>query len=397
MGLSGMPLGFTFGFISTAFGILLTARGVPVGRVLAISAIAFSPSFWAWALCPLLDVHFTRKQYAYALALLTALLMTATVLLLGHLGWFTVTLTAACTSAVMYGNATGGIFADTLAETEYDTIGGWNNVANLGAAGAFSGIVVLAVNRLSLPAAAVLLGVIVWLPSLLLLGFPAVARPAGDLRENFAAMVRDVRRVLRQGRVWVTLAIFLSTASCFALTNAFSSLGQDFHASEATTTWLNGPGVAIVCSLGCLLAIPLAKRWNRRGVYLASGAVASLVVICGAFLPHTVVVFAVVLLAYNMLQGFNYTVFSALTLETTGARNALAATMVAVLTASGNLPISVMSAWEGRVHDRFGVRGMFLLDAAMSLAAAALLLGVILPWLDRRVRRESAVVVSQPA
>ena len=78
MGLANMPAGFVYGFISTAMGILLSHRGVSVGRIGSISVIAFSPTFWAWLLAPILDVHFTKRVYAFALAALAALLLGAT-------------------------------------------------------------------------------------------------------------------------------------------------------------------------------------------------------------------------------------------------------------------------------------------------------------------------------
>lgn len=390
LGLANMPTGFVYGFISTAFGVLLTARGVSVGRVLDITYVAFSPCWWAWALCPVLDVRFTKRAYAWFFAALAACLMGTTVMLISHLFWFRITLTAACTAAVFFSSAVGGMMPDLVGEAEYDRISAWFNVANLGAAGVFSWVAVTLVRTLPLPWAAALLAGLVFAPALLLLGFPGARRPEGSLRANFAAMGRDLRRVLRQGRVWIGLAMFLSPASCFALTNAFSSLGGDFHVSEAANIRLNGPGVALVCSLGSLLAIPLARVMRRRTVYLLSGFVAALCAVAGASLPRGLLVFAVVLLLYNLAQGFNYTAFVALQYEIIGPRNALAASTVAVLTASGNFPITMMTGVEGVMHDAHGVKAMLWTDAGSSLAAAVLLLLVVLPLLDRRVRREHA-------
>ncbi len=393
MGLANMPTGFVYGFISTAFGVLLTARGVSVGRVLDISYVAFSPCWWAWSLCPVLDVRFTKRSYAWFFAVLAACLMAATVLLLNHLLWFKLTLTAACAAAVFYSSAVGGMMPDLVSEAEYDRISGWYNVANLGAAGVFSWVAVVLVRALPLPWAAWLLGCLVFLPALLLLGFPLAQRPKGTLRENFSAMGRDLRRVLRQGRVWIGLAMFLSPASCFALTNAFSALGGDFHVPEAANIHLNGPGVAIVCSLGSLLAIPLSRVLARRTIYLLSGFVAAVCAVAGASLPRGLLLFAIVLLVYNMAQGFNYTAFVALQYEIIGPRNALAASTVAVLTAAGNFPITMMTKVEGVMHDAHGVSAMLWADAVSSIGAALLLLLVVLPLLDRRVRREQAAAV----
>ena len=389
MGLANMPTGFVYGFISTAMGILLAARGVPVGRIGAISFAAFSPSFWAWLLSPVLDVHFTKRAYGFVFALLAAGLLGATVLSLGHLTVFTVLLTASCTAAVLYSNAVAGWAPDALAESEFDQMSGWFNVANLGAAGVFSALAVVLVRHLPAGVAAVVLGLVVFVPALLLLRFPAPRRPEGRLRENFAAMRRDLVRVLRGARVWVGLVIFLSPASAFALTNLFSSLGADFGVPERWVTGLNGPGVAVACSAGCLLAIPLCRRWPRRMVYLLAGSGAGVCALGMAGAPHTFAVYAVGLLGYNLFQGFTYTAFVALELEIVGAGNALAGTMMAILTASSNVPISTMTWLDGHVHDVWGLRSMLAMDGVSAVVTAVLLLGVVLPWMDRWAARRA--------
>jgi MFS transporter, PAT family, beta-lactamase induction signal transducer AmpG len=135
MGLANMPTGFVYGFISTAFGILLAARGVSVGKVGAISAIAFSPTFWGWLLAPVLDVRFTKRAYAFCFAGLAAVLLGAAVLSLGNLRLFTAALTASCLSVVLYSNAVQGWAPDVVTDAEYDAMSGWFNVANLGRRG----------------------------------------------------------------------------------------------------------------------------------------------------------------------------------------------------------------------------------------------------------------------
>ena len=230
-------------------------------------------------------------------------------------------------------------------------------------------------------------------PTLLLLRFPAPPQPEGRLAANFAAMGRDLRRVAKEGRVWVGLLIFLSPV-CFALTNLFSSLGKDFRASETAVTALNGPAVAIVCSVGCLLAIPLCRRFQRRSIYLLSGVGAAAATVFLGLLPHTVVIFAVGLLAYNFFQGFNYTALTALELEIIGPRNALAGTMIAVLSASSNIPISSMTKLDGWVHDTYGLRAMLFTDGGAALLAVVVLLPLVLPMIDRAMLRRDKPTVN---
>jgi hypothetical protein len=263
-------------------------------------------------------------------------------------------------------------------------------VANLGAAGVFSAVAVVMVRVLPLPAVAICLAVLVLAPTLLLRYFPAPRQPEGRLRENFTAMARSLRRVLGEGRVWVGLTIFLLPVGAFALTNLFSAMGADFKATEATVTELNGPAVAVACSVGCLLAIPLCKRFRRRSIYLVAGVGAAVVATAMGLLPHTVMVYAVGLLAYNLFQGFNYTAFTALELEIVGPQNALSGTMMAMLTASSNVPISGMTWVDSRMHDLRGLSAMLYTDAGASVVTALLLFAVALPLFDRSMRKPLA-------
>ena len=386
MGLANMPTGFVYGFISTSMGILLASRGVSVGRVGAISAIAFSPTWWAWLLAPVLDVRFTKRAYAFVFAGLAAVLLGVAALSISNLTVFTAALTASCAAIVLYSNSVQGWAPDAVSDAEYDTMSGWLNVANLGAAGVFGATVVVLVRVLPLPVAAVCMTVLVLLPTLLLLYFPAPRQPEGELRDNFAAMAQSLRRVLGEGRVWVGLTMFLAPVGAFALTNLFSTMGADFAASERAVTELNGPAVAVACSMGCLLAIPLCRSFRRRSIYLTAGVGAALVAATMGLLPHTVAVYAVGLLAYNFFQGFNYASFTALELEIIGPKNALSGTMIAMLTASANVPISTMTWLDSHAHDAHGLQAMLFTDAGYSVAAALLLLLVVLPILDRKMR-----------
>ena len=393
MGLANAPVGFVFGFITTAMGILLASRGVSVDRIGTISVVAFSPTFWGWTLSPVLDVHFTKRAYAFVFATLAAAMLGVAVVSSANLALFTVALTTSCLSVVLYGTAVQGWAPDVIGDHEYDTMSGWFNVANLGAAGVFGAVAVVLARALPPLAAAIALAMIVLAPTLLLLRFPAPPQPDGTLRANFAAMARDLKRVAREGRVWVGLLIFLSPIS-FALTNLFSSLGADFRASEHAVTALNGPGVALVCSLGCLIAIPLCRRFQRRSIYLLSGVGAAAATVFLGLLPHTVAIFAIGVLVYNFFQGFNYTAFTALELEIIGPNNALAGTMFAVLNASYNAPLSAMTKLDGYVHDRFGLRSMMFTDGGAALLAVVLLYPIVLPLIDRYMLRRHKPIVS---
>src|ERR1700733_13070993 len=248
MGLAMAPLGVYFGFITTATPILLSGQGVAVDRIAYISAVGFSPSFWAFLLCPVLDVRFTKRTYGFALAALAGVCLCSTVLLLKHLALMTFFLTAGCAAIVMYGNAVMGWLVDIIEDKHYGQVGAWSNVANLGAAGVFGTLTVILVRTMPERLAAVALAGVLMAPTALLLFFPAPARPTRSATETFRSLFRDLYHLFRNRSSLLGLIMFLSPGSCFALTNLFSGLGRDFHAPERWVTAIGGTGVAIVCS-----------------------------------------------------------------------------------------------------------------------------------------------------
>ena len=376
MGLAIAPLGFYYGFISTAMPILLAGHGVSVGKISEVSAIAFSPTFWAFLFCPILDVRFSKRTYALFFAGVAAACVGVATLLTANLVAFTAVLTAGCAAAVIFGNAHQGWMPDVIEDEHYSHVGATTNVANLGAAGLFATLTVVLVRTLpGLPAAG-LLGLTVMVPTVMLFFIPLPTTPTRGASETFRRFFGDLYRVCKRPGCIVGLICFASPTACFALTNLFSGMGSDFHTPERWVTALTGTGVAIACSMGCLLGIWFCGRYVRRTVYIVTGlggAAAALVLI---WTPHTMEWFAAGVLAYNFFQGINYTAFSALCYEIVGPRNPLASTQMALLAAAVNLPISYMTAVDGHFHTTHGLTGMLAIDAGSSVFVGTVLLMV---------------------
>jgi len=374
MGFAMMPLGFVFGFINTAMPILLAAQHTPVSIIANVSVIAFLPTSIGFLLCPLLDVWFTRRFYMILTAVLSGACLAGSVMEYEHIILFTILATAACTGAVLYGNALGGWQVDALHTDDFGWLGAWTNIANLGAAGCFGSLSVLLIRGLPLALGAGLLAVIIMAPLGLLWIFPEPVLPYRTARETFTGLFRDMYRLLKQKACLLGLAAFLLPASSFALSNLFSGLGGDYGAKESYVANMSGVGVAVACSVGTLVGGWLCSRYSRGVLYVAIGLGGAACSLGMMLTPHTVVVFTAGLLTYSFFQGINFTAFTSFLLDLTGKRNPLAATQIAVLTAAANVPILYMAYFDGHAHDRFGLRGMYATDAAGSILAGTVLL-----------------------
>jgi MFS transporter, PAT family, beta-lactamase induction signal transducer AmpG len=374
MGLAIAPLGFYYGFISTATPILLAAHGVSVGDIAKVSGIAFSPTFWAFLLCPILDVRFSKRTYAIFFAAVAAVCLGVATLVIANLVAYTVTLTAGCAAAVIFGNAHQGWMPDVIEEKHYAHVGATTNVANLGAAGLFATLTVVLVRTLPALPAAGLLGLTVMVPTVMLFFIPLPASPTRGVMETFGSFFNDLFRVFKRPGCIVGLTCFVLPTACFALTNLFSGTGADFRIPERWVTIVTGSGVAISCSIGCLVGIWFCGRYVRRNVYVLTGFGGAAAALGLIFTPHTLVWFALGVLAYNLCQGVNYTAFSALCYEIVGPSNPLAGTQMALLAAAVNLPISYMTVVDGHFHTTRGLTGMLAVDAVSTLVVGTTLL-----------------------
>ena len=73
MGLMNLSYGLYGGVVAFAVPQILGYRNVPAAAIAGLTAVAFSPGFWAFLFSPGLDVRFSRRWYAAALAVVASL------------------------------------------------------------------------------------------------------------------------------------------------------------------------------------------------------------------------------------------------------------------------------------------------------------------------------------
>src|SRR6202046_3005771 len=86
MGLTNLSYGLYGGVVAFAVPQLLGDRHVPESSIAGLTAVAFSPGFWAFLVSPILDVRFSRRWYAVVLAIISALSLVVAFMRLEHIG-----------------------------------------------------------------------------------------------------------------------------------------------------------------------------------------------------------------------------------------------------------------------------------------------------------------------
>jgi len=367
MGLAVTPYGCVAGLISTTVPVLLRAEGVPVTKIAGMITLALSPMFWSFLLGPMLDVRYSKKVYAFGLAMLAAACIVLAIFQLHNIPLLTGLLVAANTMVCVYRYAISSWLTAVLETHHYPTAGAVTEIANLGGMGMSGGLSVWFVRSLPLPFAAAAIASLILLPTLLLLGFPDIPMPLRGAREVFRTFFGDLYKLLRQRRCRYGLLVFLAPVCSFAL--PFAAVGKEFHTSENWMATINGPTHAVVCSLGCLAAVYVARWVSVRMAYILTGLIAAFVTGVMMFSPRTMMVFAVGRLLYSFLEGINFAAYSAYLYQLVGKNNPLAGTQVSLMSAASCLPIVYMTALDGLGFDLGGMTGMLAMDTFVAVAA----------------------------
>jgi MFS transporter, PAT family, beta-lactamase induction signal transducer AmpG len=391
MGLTNLSYGLYGGVIAFAIPQLLGNRQVPEAAIAGLTAVAISPGFWAFLLSPILDVRFSRRFYAVALAAFASFTLVVAFLSLGHLALLEVVLTVGFFAAYLYQSALGGWLSSITSAEEENLVSVWMTVGNVGGFGLMAIGCNQIVRHLSPAAAAVVLAAAILVP---IIPFPFMQAPGPDRRlagESFPQFFGDLVSLVKRREVLVAVVLFVSPAATFSLTNFLGGRGTDFHASPGFVGLVGGAGVALGGIAGCLIFPALSRLMPLRPFYLAVGVAGAICTLSLIPLPRVPASFAIVLIAENLFQCLAITACTAITFETIGQNNPLASTTFCFLGSAYGVPISYMLYVDAFGFARGGMSGALAIDAITGILASSLL-GAMLFWLARKSKTLTAQI-----
>jgi len=397
MGLTNAPFGMYGGILVISVPELLNARHVAEATISTMTAVTISPGMWSIIASPILDVRFSRRWYSTVTVIVATVLLSFGLLCLNDVVLAGTLLVAGFFAANLYQSALGGWLSSIIAPEERSALSVWVTIANISGGGAMAVIAGEVMQRYS-PIAAVLTlaAVLLVLPMAV---FPWMAAPGPDRRlasESFRQFFVEVVGVVRRPQVLLAIAMFVTPAASFALTNLLGGLGSDFRASAHFVGAVGGAGVLFAGIAGCLIFPLIDRLLPLRYLYLAIGFVGAVFTVSLLLLPRTPLTFATALIGENVFQSAAITTSIAIAFETIGHRNPLAATTFSVIVSVLNIPNTYMVVGDGWGYAWRGVEGSLLVDAGAGLAACGLLT-VLLGYLSMRRRAAAQVAVVSPA
>lgn len=381
MGLTNATFGMMGGFSVVILPQLLAAQGIPGGHIAAITAAIISPGFWACLFSPMLDVRFRRRTYAIVFGLLTAIGVALTILHHANPLMVEIVMICAYVGAAFYQGAVGGWMGSLITKEQDSVLGTWFTVANVGA----GGVIIVAGGPLILNAppafAAAFMFIALLLPMIFFFFIPAPPPDKLLASESFGRFFREILSLLKRRDVLIGIALFIFPSASFALTNVLAGIGNDYHATPNTVSFLAGTGSVIAGVGGSFLVPLLAKKIPLRPLYLAIGVVGACFTLGALLLPREPWTFGLVFTGEIVFQALAFTAANGITFQIIGPGNPLAATTFTLLIAVMNLPITYMGIADGWGYDRGGLVGGFAVDAGLSMAACLLLAFALRKWL----------------
>jgi MFS transporter, PAT family, beta-lactamase induction signal transducer AmpG len=385
-GLLAIPYGFSNAVGTILMPFLLRRQGVPVDRIAGIVALALLPTVWSFLYAPVVDLGLRRKTWLLMASATVAVCSFGAVSMLPvSLTLLTVLLFAATAVSGLISTACGALMTALRTDLRGQA-GGWYNAGNLGGGAVGGGLVIWLADRLSLAGLGASVAAIMFLPMLTALLIQESARARVPFIPQMTHMIRDMWEVLKSPRTLTGLIFFLSPVGSAAVSNLISGVGPDYHSPDSEVIWVMGIAGGLLCALGSLIGGYVCSRMNRMVAYTLAGGLCSIFAIYLGFAPRTAFTYGAGYTGYALAAGFAYAVFTALVLDVVGARKHAAGTAYALLVASGNLPISLMTWLDGAGYQKWGARGLMGVDALANGGGGLLLL--VVAYYSRRFWRE---------
>jgi MFS transporter, PAT family, beta-lactamase induction signal transducer AmpG len=375
-GITVLPYGVYYGFITTSMPYLLRNAGVSVDRIAGISALALAPAVWYFLWAPVADIGLRRRSWLMLTAALSAacLFTALRAPLESQLDRFVALIVAGSALSTVVAAANGGLMAATLEDNRRGHASGWFQAGYTGGGAVGAGATLWLAPHASIITLAYAVAMMVFLPSLAAILIPEASAGHKPGMELFAEMLRDIKVMFTSKTSLAGFGILLCPLGAAAAANLFSGIAVDYHASSQTVVWISGFGGGAFTAIGSLVGGFVADRIPRRLAYALAALLSSVCALAMLLAPLTQLTFALGASLYLTTMGLSFATYQALTLELVGLPGRSAATRQSLYAAAGNAPVMYMTWLDGQGYKRFGTRGLLGTDALSNVIAASLVI-----------------------
>lgn len=376
-GVSLIPYGVVGSFSGQVMPYMTQRAGMKLDVIGLMGSLLLVPPMLQFLYAPIVDIGLKRKHWLIVVAALgAACLVTACLMPLPeHTTPFLVFAVASQLISGLVGSCAGGILSVVMPDDVRGRASAWFNVGNLSGGAISAAVAIWMIGEKFDPLyIGLALGLMMIVPAFAVLW---IDEPPRDniqaASEVFATTYRDLKAVIASKSGITGILLCISPVGTAALVNYFSGMSDDYHARAGVVTLVNGPANAALTAIGAFAGGWLCDRYNRRAMYLLSGALTALSGIAMALSPRTEATYAWGVCLYFLVTGFCFSAFTATVLETIGKAGKAASAQYALFVAAGNAAINYVGLVDTRFNERHGVEGVIGADVALNVAGVLVL------------------------
>ncbi len=354
------PFGISGGYVSVTLAFLLGRAGLSTLEITTIIAGTLWVQTWKVLWAPVVDTAGNPKLwYGLGAAGIGATMVAMSVLPANSRGVPALTVLALVSSAAstLVSMSSEIFLAQCVPADMRGRASGWAQAGNVGGSGVGGGLGLLLAEHVSQPwvSGAVLAAICLLCWACVRFVPPARrTRSAPSYLDALKGVVRDVWDVARSRVGYLALILMVLPIASGAA--PWSAIAGEWGAGADLVAVVNGVAGGFAAAAGALVGGYLCDRMSAGRAYCVFGLVVGAIAVAMAWWARTPAAFVVFTLAYSAVVGCGFAAYSAIVLEAIGQRSA--ATNFNLMSAVANVPLALMTSFDGWVHDRFGTAAM---------------------------------------
>ena len=367
------PFGISSGYVSVTLAFLLGRAGLSTLAITSIIAATVWVQTWKMLWAPIVDTVGNPKLW-YGLgaigtgaSILAMSVLPATAREVPVITLLAIVSSAASTLVSMSSEI---FLAQCVPAPLQGRASGWAQAGNLGGAGVGGGLGLLLAEHVSQQwvsgAVLALLCFACW-GCVRLVPAARRTRSVATYLEELTGVVRDVWDVARSRAGYLALILMVLPIASGAA--PWSAIAGEWGAGADLVAIVNGVVGGLASAAGALVGGYVCDRLSPGRAYCVFGLIAGAVAVAMAWSARTPMAFIVFTLAYSAAVGCGFAAYSAIVLQAIGQRSA--ATNFNLMAAISNVPIALMTTFDGWVHDRYGTSAMLYGELALPAATIA--------------------------
>lgn len=367
------PFGISSGYVSVTLAFLLGRAGLSTLEITTIIAATLWVQTWKVVWAPIIDTVGNPKLW-YGLGAtgtgVTILAMSVLPATARELPAITMLALVSSAASTLVSMSSEIFLAQCVPVQMRGRASGWAQAGNLGGGGVGGGLGLLLAEHVSQQwVSGAVLGVICFACWGCVRFVPPARRTHSvpSYLDELKGVVRDVWDVARSRVGYLALILMVLPIASGAA--PWSAIAGEWGAGADLVALVNGVVGGLASAAGALVGGYVCDRMSPGRAYCVFGLMAGAIAVAMAWWARSPAAFTVFTLGYSAVIGCGYAAYSAIVLQAIGQRSA--ATNFNLMAALSNVPIALMTTFDGWVHDRLGTDAMLYGELALPAATIA--------------------------